>query len=236
MLSCRKLENGINGRSDSMKGSRLTLGLISLFIAVCFALTAIAQDSKPVPLPAPNLDSGKSLLQALKDRKTTREYSTQNLPEQTISNLLWAGWGINRPDSGRRTAPSALNRQEIDLYIATDKGIYLYDPKGNALVPVASGDFRQQTYTQAPFKDAPVHLVFVADLAKMGDGEEGPKLVLAGMDTGYISENVYLYCAVAGLNTGYRVSIDKPTLSKTMKLRPDQRIMGAQSVGLPKGK
>jgi hypothetical protein len=219
-----------------MKGSKLMVGLISLLIAVCFALTAFAQDSKPVPLPAPNLDSSKSLLQALKDRKTTREYSTQNLPEQTISNLLWAGWGINRPDSGRRTAPSALNRQEIELYIATDKGIYLYDPKGNALVTVASGDFRQQTYTQAPFKDAPVHLVFVADLAKMGDGEEGAKLVLAGTDTGYISENVYLYCAVAGLNTGYRVSIDKPTLSKTMKLRPDQRIMGAQSVGLPKGK
>ena len=219
-----------------MKSSKLTVGLISLFIAVCFALTAIAQDSKPIPLPAPKLDPGKSLAQALKDRKTTRETATQNLPEQTMSNVLWAAWGINRPDSGRRTAPSALNRQEIDLYVATDKGIYLYDPKGNALVPVASGDFRQQTYTQAPWKDAPVHLVFVADLAKMGDAEENLKMVLAAMDTGFIAENIYLYCAAEGLPTGYRVSLDKPALSKTMKLRPDQRILGVQSVGLPKGK
>ena len=153
-----------------MKTRKLTMILVSLVALTCFALSAFAQDSKPIPLPAPKLDSSKSFAQALKDRKTTREYSTQNLPEQTISNLLWAAWGINRPDSGRRTAPSALNRQEIELYIATDKGIYLYDPKGHALVPVASGDFRQQTYTQAPFKDAPVHLVFVADLAKMGEG------------------------------------------------------------------
>ncbi len=175
-----------------MKSSKLTVSLISLLIAACFALTAIAQESKPIPLPAPKLDPSKSLAQALKDRKTTREFATQNLPEQTISNLLWAAWGINRPDSGRRTAPSAVNRQEIGLYIATDKGIYLYEPKGHALIPVVSGDFRTQTYTQAPFKDAPIHLVYVADLAKMGEGEEGPKMVLAGMDTGVIAQNVYL--------------------------------------------
>ena len=219
-----------------MKVRKLMMILVSLVAVTCFGLSAFAQESKPIPLPAPKLDSAKSLAQAFKDRKTTREWAPQNLPEQTISNLLWAAWGINRPDSGRRTAPSALNRQEIDLYIATDKGVYLYDPKGHALVPVASGDFRQQTYTQAPFKEAPVHLVYVADLAKMGEGEEGPKMVLAGMDTGFIAENVYLYCASEGLNTGYRVSIDRSSLSQTAKLRPDQKILGAQSVGLPKGK
>ena len=219
-----------------MVRTRLVVILTSLVVITCFALSAVAQESKPIPLPAPKLDTSKSLAQALKDRKTTRETATQNLPEQTLSNVLWAAWGINRPDSGRRTAPSALNRQEIDLYVATDKGIFIYDPKGNALVPVASGDFRQQTYTQAPWKDAPVHLVFVADLAKMGDAEENIKMLLAAMDTGFIAENIYLYGASEGLPTGYRVSLDKPALSKTMKLRPDQRILGAQSVGLPKGK
>jgi nitroreductase len=219
-----------------MKVSKLMLMFVSLAAVTCFALSAIAQEAKPIKLPAPKLDPSKSLAQALKDRKTTREYSTKNLPEQIISNLLWAAWGINRPDSGRRTAPSSFNRQEISLYIATDKGIYLYDPKGNSLVQVASGDLRQQTYKQSPFKDAPVDIVYVADFAKMGDGPEGPKIELAGMDTGFIAQNVYLYCASAGLNTGYRISIDKPTLSKTMKLRPEQRIMGAQSVGFPKGK
>jgi nitroreductase len=218
-----------------MKIRKLMVIFVSLATVTCFGLSAVAQEAKPIKLPAPKLDPSKSLAQALKDRKTTREYSTKNLPGQIISNLLWAAWGINRPDSGRRTAPSALNRQEISLYIATDKGIYLYDPKGHSLVPVASGDLRQQTYKQSPLKDAPVDLVYVADLGKMGEGGE-PKLVLASMDTGFIGQNVYLYCASAGLNTGYRVSIDKPTLSKTMKLRPDQRIMGAQSIGFPKGK
>ncbi len=219
-----------------MVKTKMIVILTCLAVLSCFTLSAIAQESKPIPLPAPKLDASKSLAQALKDRKTTRETSTQNLPEQTLSNVLWAAWGINRPDSGRRTAPSALNRQEIDLYVVADKGIYIYDPKGNALIPVASGDFRQQTYTQAPWKDAPVHLIFVADLAKMGDAAENLKMELAAMDTGFIAENIYLYCAAEGLSTGYRVSLDKPALSKTMKLRPDQRILGAQSVGLPKGK
>ncbi len=215
---------------------RVTVILTAWLAISFFALSVFAQESKPIQLPTPKLESGKTLAQVLKDRKTMREYSTQNLPEQTISNLLWAAWGISRPDSGKRTAPSALNRQEIEIYIATDKAIYKYDAKANALDPVASGDFRQQTYTQAPFKDAPVHLGYVADFAKMGEGEENQKMALAAMDTGFIAENVYLYCASEGLNTGYRVSIDRPSLAKTAKLRPDQKIMGAQSVGLPKSK
>jgi SagB-type dehydrogenase family enzyme len=208
----------------------------SLFFMGSLLLPAFGQDLKPVQLPQVKLDPGKSLAQALKERKTTRDYSTANLPEQTLSNLLWATWGINRPDSGRRTAPSAMNFQEIYVYVATAKGTYLYDPKGNALVPVVSGDIRSLTYTQAPFKDAPVHLVFVADLEKMSGAEEATKMLLAAMDTGFIAENLYLYCASEGLPTGYRVSIDKEKLGQAMKLRPTQRILGAQSVGLPKGK
>jgi len=212
------------------------IGLASLILCIGFILPAFAQETKTVQLPEPKLDQSKSLVQALKDRKTTREYSQANLPMQTLSNLLWAGWGINRADSGRRTAPSALNRQEVSLYAATPEGMYLYDPKGNALVQVVAGDIRSLTYTQPVFKDAPVDLVYVADLERMGDGEEGPKMFLAAMDTGFIAENVYLYCASEGLPTGYRVSIDKEKLAQAMKLKPSQRIMGAQSVGLPKGK
>ncbi len=209
---------------------------VSLIFCTGLLLPAFGQELKTIQLPKPKLQSSKSLAQALKERKTTREYGAANLSEQRLSNLLWAAWGINRPDSGRRTAPSALNKQEMDVYVATTQGIYLYDSKGNALIPVVSGDNRSMTYTQPYFKDAPLHLVYVADLAKMAAGEEGSQMILAAMDTGFIAENVYLYCASDRLNTGFRVSIDKEKLGQALKLKPTQRIMAAQSVGLPKGK
>ena len=220
-----------------MKYRILIATAASIVFAMVFALSALAQEQKSIQLPAPTLDPSKSLVQALKDRKTTREYNTQNLPEQTLSNLLWAAWGINRPDSGKRTAPSAVNWQETDLYVSTSQGTYLYDPKGNALIPVLPGDNRALTYTQVErFKDAPVNLVHVADFQKMGDRKDEEKMMLASMDTGFIAENIYLYCASENLPTGFRAAIDREKLGQAMKLRPTQRIMAAQSVGLPKGK
>jgi nitroreductase len=206
----------------------------SLIFCVGLMLPAFGQEMKPIKLPEPKLDQSKSLAQALKERKTQREYSSGNLSPQVLSNLLWAAWGINRADSGRRTAPSALNRQEMDVYVTTAEGAYVYDPKRNALNPVASGDIRTLTGTQSYFKDAAINLVYVADLNKMGQSEEGVKMFLTGIDTGVIVENAYLYCASEGLATVFRVSIDKPKLSEALKLRPDQRITGAQTVGLPK--
>jgi nitroreductase len=219
-----------------MKYRTLIATLVCIVFVAGSMLSAFGQELKSIQLPEPKLDPSKSLGQALKERKTTRAYGSGNLPAQTLSNLLWAAWGINRPDSGRRTAPSALNWQEIEVYIATTEGMYLYDPKGNALIPVVSGDIRALTHTQPHFKDAPVNLVYVADLEKTGGGEEGSKMLLSGMDTGFIAENVYLYCASEGLSTGFRVSIDKEKLGQALKLRPTQRIMAAQSIGLPKGK
>ena len=211
--------------------------LASCAFAMVFVLYAFGQEMKPIQLPEPKLDSSKSLAQALKDRKTSREYSGDKLPEQTLSNLLWAAWGINRPDSGKRTAPSAVNWQETDLYVSTTQGMYLYDPKGNALIPVVPGDIRALTYTQVDrFKDAPLNLVYVADFQKMGDRKEEEKMVVAAMDTGFIAENVYLYCASENLPTCFRLSIDREKLGQALKLRPTQKIVGAQSVGLPKGK
>jgi nitroreductase len=217
-----------------MKLRMLTISMICAVFAMCSALSAFGQEHKPIPLPDPKLDSNKSVAQALRERKTTREYGG-DLSAQVLSNVLWAAFGINRPDSGKRTAPSAKNWQEIDVYVVTKQGVYLYDPKGNALVPVLAGDFRPLTYTQADrFKEAPVDLVYIADLAKT-DVEEGAAMLLVAMDTGFIAQNVYLYCASEGLPTGFRVSMPKDELSQAMKLRPAQRIMGAQSIGLPKG-
>ncbi len=217
-----------------MKFRMLTVSMVCVVFTIGFVLSAFAQDLKPIQLPEPKLDPSKSLAQALKDRKTTRAYGG-DVPQQTLSNLLWAACGINRPDSGRRTAPTAVNWQEIDIYVVTAAGAYLHDPKANILTPVVSGDIRDLTYTQAHFKDAPVNLVYIADLEKTGPQEEERKIPWIAMDTGFVAQNVYLYCAAEGLPTCYRISIDKEKLGQALKLRPAQRIMGAQSLGLPKG-
>jgi SagB-type dehydrogenase family enzyme len=189
-----------------------------------------AQDLKPVALPAPQTSGGKPLMQALKERKSTRELSTEKLSPQVLSNLLWAGWGINRED-GRRTAPSASNRQEIEIYAVMADGVYVYDAKGNALKPVVTGDLRKATGTPAYVGEAPLNLVYVADFSKMGNGDENAKTATANANTGLIAQNVYLFCASEGLGTVVRGSVPRAELSKALNLRPDQRITLAQTVG-----
>ncbi len=203
---------------------------ILIFFGSAFAQT---EGLKPLQLPKPQMEGGMPLMTALKERKSSREFSQRKLPDQVLSDLLWASFGINRPD-GRRTAPSAMNRQEIDVYVVLAEGAYLYDAKEHALRPVASGDFRVQAGTQPYVKDAPANLVFVADIAKMGGGNEQDKLLYAGADTGFISQNAYLYCASQGLATVVRASVDKPALGKNLGLRPEQKIILAQTVGYPK--
>lgn len=208
----------------------MSLGLAVLFT---FAVLVSAQDLKPIPLPQPQMEGGKPLMQALKERKSTRVFSSEKLPMQTLGNLLWAAFGVNRPDTGQRTAPSAMNRQEIDIYIATTDGLYLYDAKGNALQPVLTNDVRAATGTQSFVKEAPVELVYVADYARMGGGTDEGKNLYAAADTGFISQNVYLFCASEDLATVVRGSVDRTALAKTMKLRPEQKIILAQTVGYP---
>jgi SagB-type dehydrogenase family enzyme len=169
----------------------------------------------------------------LSDRKSTREFSSAKLSPQILSNLLWAGFGINRPD-GRRTAPSAMNWQEVSIYVATAEGVYTYEAKTNTLSPVLAGDFRAATGTQAYVKDAAVNLVYVADLSKTGPAAPSEAEMYTAADVGFIAENVYLYCASEGLAAVVRASIDKPSLAKTLRLQPNQRIILAQSVGYPK--
>lgn len=171
------------------------------------------------------------LMQALKVRKSSREFSPRQLPLQMLSDLLWAADGINRPKTGFRTAPSAKNMQEIDIYVAKSEGLYLYDAAGNMLVPLSAQDLRGMTGQQPFVKDAPVNLIYVADLSRM---EPQDASFYAPADTGFISENVYLFCASFGLATVVRGSIDREVLAKAMNLRPDQKIILAQTVGYPK--
>jgi len=208
-------------------------GLVMLTIISCVTL-AVAQELKPVPLPPPQTSGGKPLMQVLKDRQSSREFSGQQLSPQVLSNLLWAAFGVNRPDSGKRTAPSAMNWQEIDIYVATPDGLYVYDAKANALNPVLAQDVRGATGTQSFVKEAPVDLVYVADLAKTGRAGGEDQILYTAADTGLIAQNVYLFCASEGLAVVVRGSVDRPALAKLIKLRPDQKIILAQTVGYPK--
>ncbi len=195
-------------------------------LAVCPALWAA-----DVTLPAPQMDGGKPLMQALKARHSTREFAPDKLPLQTLSNLLWAANGENRP-GGQRTAPSAVNAQQIDIYVALADGTYLYQAKGHRLQSAFAEDLRKLTGSQAFVAGAPLNLVYVADLSKPNVGAED-RLLWAAAGAGFISQNVYLYCASEGLNTVVRAMMDRDALAKALKLRPDQRILLSQTVGFP---
>ena len=205
----------------------------SLVIALFCTGAALAQDLKPVVLPPPQTDGGRPLMQALKERKTSREFASDKLSPQILSNLLWAAFGINRPE-GKRTAPSAMNWQEIDIYVATADGLFTYDAKANRLEPVLAQDVRAATGTQPFVASAPLDLVYVADLAKTGGAGSGDTELYTSADAGFIAQNVYLFCASEGLATVVRGSVDRAALAKVMKLRSDQKIVLAQTVGYPK--
>ena len=211
--------------------SRICIALAALVLVTGWAA---AQELAPIQLPAPQTEGGKLLMQALKLRATSRAFAADPLPPQTLSNMLWAAWGINRPDSGKRTAPSARNWQESDVYVVMATGAYLYDAVNNVLKPVASGDLRALTGTQEFVKDAPVTLVFVADTARMKGSQADMHQAYAWGDAAFISQNVYLFCASEGLATGVRAMVDRPPLAKALKLAPSQIIAFAQCVGYPK--
>jgi SagB-type dehydrogenase family enzyme len=206
--------------------------LFVLGLLLC-SVTAFPQAFTRVHLPAPDTTGGKPLMQVLKERKSARSFSQEKLPLQVLSNLLWAGFGINRTD-GRRTAPSARNWQDIDIYVAMEDGLYLYDAHQQSLEPIVAGDLRSKTGQQEFVKEAPVNLIYVEDLAKAQRASGDEQALYSGANTGFIAENVYLYCASEGLAVVVRAMIDRPALAAAMKLRADQKIILSQTVGYPK--
>jgi hypothetical protein len=193
-----------------------------------------AEDLAPIPLPPPQTDGGKPLMQVLKLRATSRSFAPDPIPVQMLSNLLWAAWGINRPADGKRTAPSARNWQEIDLMVVRADGTFLYDAADNRLRAVAAGDHRALTGVQPFAKDAPLTLLLVADTSRMKEAENDPEQrQWLWADAGFISQNIYLFCASEGLATGVRALVDRPALAKALGLREHQVILLAQGVGRP---
>ena len=203
------------------------------FVAtLLLALPLGAAELVPISLPAPERTGGRPLMQVLQERKSIREIGTNAIPLQSLANLLWAGFGTNRVED-HRTAPSTMNARVIDIYVALPEGVYVYEAQGHRLRPVVAGDLRSKTGGQDFVKTAPVALIFVADLPRLEKAKPEDRERYANIDAGFISQNIYLYCASAGLATVVH-ELDRRELPALLKLKPGQRIIIAQSVGFPK--
>jgi nitroreductase len=194
--------------------------------------------SQDIMLPAPDKTGGKPLMQALSDRQSVRTFTKENLALNQLSGLLWAGWGFNRPSEKKRTAPSSRNVQEIDVYVALQSGLYLYDAELNKLKQIHNRDIRSVCGTQDFVGEAPLNLVYVADLGKLGKKEgdviQESNLLSSYANTGFIAQNVYLYCASENLGCVIRAMIQRDKLAPEMGLRSNQVIILSQTVGIPK--
>lgn len=204
---------------------------------------SLGRDLQPIELPKPEKDGGKSLLASIQERRTIRSVSPEPLPPQMLSNLLWAAFGVNRLEGLRgkpgRTAASASNSQEIDLYVALPGGVYLYEAIPHRLFPVVPGDFRTRSGRRNATM-APVNIFYVVDLAKyVLEGQPDPHLGDPEVQksyyyvaTGLIASNVYLFAASQGLAAWFH-NCDRVNTVKEFKLRPEQRVLFAQTVGYP---
>jgi SagB-type dehydrogenase family enzyme len=203
----------------------------SLFIIAFFCIQA----QNNIELPAPQKTGGMPLMEALSKRQSLRNYDlSKSLSPQMLSNLLWAANGINRPTSGKRTAPSAVNWQQIDIYVALKEGVYFYNYKHHTLDLIEAGDFRSEMGKQKFVGDASAVLVFVADIDKMEGANEKAIEFYTATDCGNVSQNVYLFCASEGLATVALGMIDRELISKRLKLKERTKVILSQTVGYPK--
>ena len=222
------------GLIDTTMKKIFQTGFILLIMSL--TLSAVMVSAQDITLPAPHKSGGKPLMEALNERQTIRSYTDARLTTQQLSDLLWAAWGINRPD-GHRTAPSSHNRQEMDVYVTMETGLYLYDATKNILKQIHNKDIRALTGTQDFPATAPVNLVYVSDMTKRGKKEgdtiTDTDLLSSWANTGFMAQNVYLYCASEGLGCVIRAMVPRDRLAPEMGLKSTQIIILAQSVGVP---
>jgi SagB-type dehydrogenase family enzyme len=210
--------------------------LTCLFVTFLMAAGMLnAQELKVIKLEAPDKTGGAPLMKVLNDRKSDRAFAPENLKPKDLSNLLWATNGINRND-GKRTAPSAINAQDVDVYVILKEGAYLYDAKAHALNPVAAGDFRAAVAGggQDFVKTAPVCLVLVSELSRLSKNPDDNTRLMGAVDAGIVCQNINIACAGLGLATVPRASMDKEALTKALKLKATQLLLMNNPVGYPK--
>jgi len=223
---------------------RTFLKTVPAFTVLAGTASSFAKDLQPITLLKPQTEGGKSLLAALWERKTNRNISAEQLPPQVLSNLLWAAFGVNREKASfgkpGRTAASASNSQEIDLYVALPEGVYLYEAVPHRLKPVVAGDFRARSGRRAA-ATAPVNIFYVVDRTRYNQGPGQPDRNIGDPEvqksyyyvaTGLIAANVFLFAASQGLAAWFH-NCDKRNTAKELKLRSEQRVLFAQTVGYP---
>ena len=206
---------------------------LTIFIFL-FLSAGLFSQPKTKPLLPPVRKGGMPLMEALDKRCSTREFADKVIPEQTLSNLLWAAFGINREESDKHTAPSSNNNQEIDIYVATTQGVFKYVPKGHVLEIISDEDIRAVCGEQAYVATAALNLVYVADLTRTGQQDLIVEPLASYANVGFIAQNVYLFCASEGLGAVIRGWINKEALQAKLQLKPSQKIILSQSVGFPK--
>jgi nitroreductase len=209
-------------------------GILASAAMAAAPTVAVAQGLKPLDLPPPRSEGGQPLTTALKLRRSTREYSDRPLPPQVLSDLLWSAFGINRPASGDRTAPYWRHIMVIDIYVAMVDGVWVYEPKAHRLLPHATDDIRAQTGLQDFVATAPLNLVYVAHGERMTDVSVEERRLYASVDSAFIGQNVYLFCASERLATVFRGAVDYPKLARTLLLPDQQFVTFAQTVGYPR--
>lgn len=203
--------------------------LFMMFIGTCLVAGCNAQPAQTIKLQTPNKNRGESTMQAFEKRKSTREFADRALSTQDLSDLVWAANGINRPADNKRTAPTAMNKQEIDLYVILPEGAYRYDPAAHQLDLVVAEDLRPAVAGSQDFaKNAPACLLIVADLDRAG-GQNSQ--MWTAYDAGIVSQNISLFCAGCGLATVPRAFMDKDALAKSLNLSENQLIHLNHPVG-----
>ncbi len=206
--------------------------IFTLFFTAPLLIFFIHTDiyAQDIQLPAPCKIGRMSVMEALSLRSSAREFKSEELPLQMLSDMLWAADGINR-SNGKRTAATSHNTLDMDVYIALRSGIYYYNPTNYKLQLIKAGNYMAQTGSQDFVATAALNLIFVCNMSKLSASSDNEKYMLAGIHTGFISQNVYLYCASVGLNTVVRSTFPLSTLTTTMGLVSDQLIVLCQTVG-----
>jgi len=188
--------------------------------------SVIAQSTTTLQLNPPDTDRGLPVMEALTLRASASDWDSTKLDLQDLSDLLWAANGINRPESGKRTAPSALNAQDIDIYVCMKSGIYLYDAKNHLLEMVVTNDHRSAVAgRQQEVTIAPVHCILVSDISRFRVEEDSVKLFLAAADAGIVSQNISIFCASVGLATRPRAAMDQQKLREILMLTDSQHLL-----------
>jgi len=217
-----------------MSRRTVNLGLLSSAGLVVTPALAATTALKTIELPPPWKTGGKPLAEAFWARRSTREFADRPVPVEVLSNLLWSAFGINRPASSDRTVPSWRHAIETTIYVAAADGAWRYDPRRHQLVQVVTDDVRVQTGMQDFVGTAPLNLVYVADGDRLEGAKGDEKRFWAFTDTGFIGQNVYLFCASEGLAVVFRASLDRAKLAQTLKLPATKFITCVQTVGYPK--